>query len=92
MFLSTVICMHTCMRMYVCMYVCMYSFILACVCMYLFMHVCMCQVPKYCLSPPTKREDDEMQRWIHEEINVRCHLTRLGQGYHRYTYIVLYYN
>jgi hypothetical protein len=34
------------------------------------------EVPPYCKIPSIE-EDDEMQKWINEEINYRCHPTRL---------------
>ena len=34
--------------------------------------------PRYCKPPPTSAEDDIMQRWIMDEMNVRCHPTRLA--------------
>ena len=36
------------------------------------------KVPIYCLSPPSKKDDDVMQEWIKSEMNVRCHATRLA--------------
>ena len=81
------VCMYECTIVYS-MYVRTYIYVFVQrICMYciLYIYVCMycmyvCKVPKYCLSPPSDREDQEMQRWIHEEVNVRCHLTRLGRS------------
>lgn len=36
-------------------------------------------VPGYC-RPPSEPEDEQMQRWIRREMNVRCHPTRLTVG------------
>jgi hypothetical protein len=35
------------------------------------------RVPAYC-KVPSDAEDEEMQRWIHEEMLARCHPTRLA--------------
>jgi len=35
------------------------------------------QVPPYCRPPPDAAADEEMQKWITRELNIRCHPTRL---------------
>ena len=34
--------------------------------------------PRYCRRPPNAQEEAAMQRWIRDEMNTRCHPTRLA--------------